>query len=153
METMLIAADKLTPAKSKRKKCRPYTVAFIATLKQHLDMTVPLDVAVFACLTTCYYAAARVGEFTVRQIDGFDHEKHPAPLDIKTDQDQNGLQVTVLRLPQTKTSHKGEEVSWGQQHGPTDPYAALKLHLMLNKPPEDGHIFAYKLYINSIEAQ
>lgn len=144
MDVMLTAAAKLTPPKSKRKKRRPYTVAYIEKLKTKLDLTVPLDAAVFACLTTCFYAAARVGEFTVGRIDGFDCNMHPARSDIKADQDRNGLQVTVLRIPRTKTSHEGEEVSWSRQHGPTDPYNALELHLTLNDPPADGHIFAYK---------
>ena len=65
METMLHAADKLTPSLSKRKKRQPYTPNFIAALRRHMDLADPLDVAVFACLTTCFYASARLGEFTV----------------------------------------------------------------------------------------
>lgn len=144
MDTILTAAKKLTPATAKRKKRRPYTIEFITKLKSQMDMTNPFDVAVFACLTTCFYAAARVGEFTTRRLDGFNPELHPTPSDLKTDQDRNGMRVTVLRLPQTKTSHEGEEVSWSSQHGPTDPVSALNLHLQVNNPPANNHIFAYK---------
>jgi hypothetical protein len=63
METMLCAADKLTPASSKRKKQCPYTPGFIVALKQQMDLEDPLDAAVFACLTTCFYTTARLREF------------------------------------------------------------------------------------------
>ena len=63
MEAILRAADKLTPASSKRKKRQPYTPDFIATIKANLDLEKPLDAAIYACLTTCFYASARLGEF------------------------------------------------------------------------------------------
>ncbi|KAF8816900.1 hypothetical protein BYT27DRAFT_7247793 [Phlegmacium glaucopus] len=61
---MLKAVEKLAPPDSKRKKHRPYMTEFIATIKLHLKLDTPLDAAVFACLTTCFYAAARLGKFT-----------------------------------------------------------------------------------------
>ena len=64
-EAVLKAADRLTPASSKRKKRLPYTPEFITSLRQHLMLEDPFDAAVFACLTICFYAAAQVGEFLV----------------------------------------------------------------------------------------
>ena len=58
METMLRAAAKLTPDTSKRNKRRPYTPAFMSAVRSQLDLDNPLDAAVFACLTTCFYASA-----------------------------------------------------------------------------------------------
>ena len=65
MDTMMQAADKLTPNTSKRKKHRPYTIELMLALRTHLDLDKPLDAAVFTCLMTCFYASARLGEFTV----------------------------------------------------------------------------------------
>jgi hypothetical protein len=67
---------------------------------------------VFACLTTCFYAAAQVGEFTVTQLEGFDPSC--------------------------------EDVLWAKQNGPTDLDEAFQNYLLLNTPPNDGHLFAYK---------
>jgi hypothetical protein len=67
MNTLLQAAARLAPESSRRKKRRPYTTDFIAKLRSHLDLHNPLDAAVFACLATCFYATARVGEFTVHR--------------------------------------------------------------------------------------
>ena len=52
-----------------------------------MNLDVPLDAAVFACLTTCFYAAGRVGEFTVTRLDGFDPAKHVTPANLKDEKD------------------------------------------------------------------
>ena len=144
VELLLKGANKLTPSTSKRKKRRPYTIDYMAKLKQKMNLDVPLDAAVFACLTTCFYAAGRVGEFTVTRLDGFDPAKHVTPTNLKNEKDRNGLQVTVLHLPCAKSSREGEDVSWARQHGPTDPYDALENHMQINQPPAMAHLFAYK---------
>ena len=95
---MLKAADKLTPNASKRKKRQPYTPEFIATIKAHLDVEKPLDAAVYACLTTCFYASARLGEFTARTLESFSPNTHITLQHLSYDQDCNGLKVTVLHL-------------------------------------------------------
>jgi len=63
---------------------------------------------------------------------------------MRTETDRNGLQAKVFRVPRTKTSIHGEDVSWSKQNGPTDPEAALLAHLALNQPPQNGPLFAYK---------
>jgi hypothetical protein len=146
MITMLRAADKLTPPSSKRKKRLPYTPRFIAELKQQLDLNVPLDAAVFACLTTCFYASARLGEFTVRNLQSFNPGSNVTIQNLSYDQDRNGLRVTVLHLPKTKVaSNEGEDVFWASQEGDTDPTAALQNHLQVNQPSEASHLFAYQV--------
>ena len=96
------AADKLTLNSSKKKKRRPYTPDFIAAVRQHMDLGDPLDPAVFACLTSCFYASARLGEFTVRTLSSFSPNSHITPRNLSYDQDGNGPKVAVLHLPKTK---------------------------------------------------
>ena len=145
MEVMLRAAEKLTPASSKRKKRMPYTPAFISAIRQQLDLEQPLDAAVFACLTTCFYASARLGEFTVRTLSTFKPNKHVTTNNLSYDQDRNNLKVTVLHLPSTKVAgSEGEDVYWATQEGDTDPTAALQNHLRVNQPPGVMHLFAYR---------
>ena len=145
MDTMLRAAEKLTPDTSKKKKRHPYTPEFITAVRQHLDLEVPLDAAVFACLTTCFYASARLGEFTVRTLTGFKPHMHVTTRNLSYDQDRNGCRVTVLHLPTTKVAgREGEDVYWATQEGDTDPTAALQNHLRVNQPPETSHLFAYR---------
>jgi len=76
METLLVAATKVTPASSKHPKQCLFTPDYITKLKGQLKLDEPLDAAVFVCLTTCFYASARVGEFTVKCINGFDPTIH-----------------------------------------------------------------------------
>jgi len=79
LKTILKATEKLTPATSRRKKRRPYTPEFITAIKHQLNLDSSLDAAVFACLTTCFYAVGRLGEFTVRRLDSFNATLHASP--------------------------------------------------------------------------
>ena len=145
METMLRAADKLTPNASKRKRRRPYTPEFITALKGQMNLEDPLDATVFACLVTCFYASARLGEFTVRTLNSFNPNMHVTPGNLSYDQDRNGFKVTVLHLPRTKMAGtEGEDVYWASQEGDTDPTAALENHLRVNHPSEAAHLFEYR---------
>lgn len=145
MDTMLKAAEKLTPSTSKRKKHLPHTPTFISAIRQQLDLEAPLDVAIFACLTTCFYASARLGEFTVCTLVSFKPNKHVAIQNLSHDQDQNGLKVTVPHLPTTKAaSIESEDVYWVSQDGDTDPMAALQNHLHINQQSEASYLFAYQ---------
>ena len=145
LETMLRAANKLTPSSSRKKKRRPYMPDFILAVRDHLDLDKPLDAAVFACLTTCFYASARLGEFTVRTIGSFSPNTHITPQNLSYDQDCNGFKVTVLHLPRTKSAgSEGEDVYWASQEGGTDPTKALAQHLRVNQPSGTSHLFAYK---------
>ncbi|KAH9056791.1 hypothetical protein EDB87DRAFT_1675882 [Lactarius vividus] len=130
---------------SKRKARRPYTPDFIATVKRDLVLDNPLDAAILACISTCFYASARLGEFTVRTLESFRPGTHSATKNLSYDQDHSGNQVTVLHLPVTKAAGRDEEdVYWATLAGETDPTAALQNHLRVNLPPESSHLFAYR---------
>ncbi|KAH9022746.1 hypothetical protein EDB83DRAFT_2527434 [Lactarius deliciosus] len=145
MDTMLRAAAKLMLDTSKRKLHCPYTPDFIAAIKQDMDMETPLDAAIFACLSTCFYTSARLGEFTVRTQESFCSGKHVTTQNLSYDQDRGGNQVTVLHLPFMKAAGRdGEDVYWATQTGKTDPTAALQNHLHVNQPLEASHLFAYR---------
>ncbi|TFK20376.1 hypothetical protein FA15DRAFT_720654 [Coprinopsis marcescibilis] len=113
-------------------------------LHKHLNPDDLLHVAVYACLTTTFYSAARLGEFLPKTLDCFKPETHVKPSDVHTDTDRQGLESTVFHIPRTKMSTTGEEVSWSRQDGVTDPEAALEAHMRVNNPPETGPLFAYR---------
>ena len=62
---ILKGAIKLAPPSTKQDLRQPVTVEIIAAIHSCLTNS-PLDKAFYACLTTLFYTAARVGEFTVR---------------------------------------------------------------------------------------
>lgn len=146
LATLLKAADKVTPPSARRPKRTPFTIDFITAIRGKLDLTSPLHAAVFACLTTTFYTAARAGEFTVPKLNAFSPQLHITPAGIRTEVDRNGLTSTVFHLPSTKaaTVH-GEDVSWCPQSGQTNPKAALENHMLVNNPPLNGPLFAYHL--------
>ena len=144
MDTILKAAEKLTPPSSRQKKWRPYTINFMLAIRQHLDLQKPLNASIYTCLTTCFFATGRVGKFTVPKLDGFVPETHISDSKLSYDQSRKGLKVTVLHIPHTKVSHRGEDVCWAKQEGLTNPDTALAHHFEINNPPDDIHLFAYR---------
>ena len=145
LEAVLRAAERLTPSSSKRKKRQPYTPDFIAKLRLQLALDDPFDAAVFACLTTCFYAAAQVGEFVMPHLDSFSPSHHVTSANLRIDRDLNGLKITILHLPHTKAAPlEGEDVYWSSHPGPTDPFVTLENHCKINNPSQDTHLFAYQ---------
>ncbi|CAA7264068.1 unnamed protein product [Cyclocybe aegerita] len=145
LETLLKAAAKAAPASTKRKKRLPYTKEFMLAIRDKLDLETLLDAAIYACLTTTFWSAARLGEFTVKNLTDFKATHHVKPSDVITTMDANGLTTTAFHIPVTKTEPiEGEDVSWSKQNGDTDPAAALDKHLSVNNPPKEGPLFTYR---------
>lgn len=142
--SLIKASRILAPATSKCPQRLPFTPPYIDSLLRYLDLKNPLDAAVFACLTTCFYSCARLGEFTVPTLGGFSPSLHITILNVHEDLDRNGRSVKRFALPFTKTSPTGEEVFWATQLGNSDPRAAFENHLKINVPPPTGPLFAYK---------
>ena len=146
MDALMKGAERLAPASSKRKKCLPYTLVFMASIRLQLCLDQPLDAAVWACLTTCFYAAARVGELTVPRLTSFDPAYHITPSNLRTEINRDSLEATVLHIPHTKAAPmEGEDIFWSRQNGPTDPYEAMDIHFRVNRPSSRDHLFSYTL--------
>jgi hypothetical protein len=50
-EALLKAAEKSAPPSSKRKKRQPYTIDFLVSIRNHLNLADPAHAAVYTCLT------------------------------------------------------------------------------------------------------
>ena len=144
MKAALDGASILAPPTSRRPKRAPMTLDTIASLATKFDLSIPLDAAVFACLTSAFFSVARLGEFTVHSLKAFDPIQHVKRADVRQGQDRNGLEVTIIRIPRTKCAIDGEDVYWASQVGVYDPQAALDNHLAINNPPADQHLFSWK---------
>ncbi|KAF8137033.1 hypothetical protein EV363DRAFT_1445944 [Boletus edulis] len=120
-DALLKAAKVLAPPSSKRPPHEPYTVDTIILLHTQLSLSNPLHAAVFACLTTTFFATAHTGEFTVPNLKAFDPTIHI-----------------------TRANVSGEDVNWACQNGLADPQAALENHFAINETPQTAHLFAYK---------
>ncbi|KAJ7246880.1 hypothetical protein B0H12DRAFT_1021000 [Mycena haematopus] len=142
-DALLRAAIALQPVSSRKKKRQPYTVEIIVALRAHFNLDIPLDAAVWSCLTTGYYSCGRVGELTVKNLQCFDPLRHVKPSNVREETDANGLLMTVLSVPETKSSKMGEDLCYATQTGPSDPSRAYANHLRINSPPPQGHLFAY----------
>ena len=85
-----------------------------------------------------------MGEFVVPRLDAFSATQHITLANLRVDHNAEGLEVTVLHIPQTKIAPvEGEDVFWAAHPGPTDPYEALRNHVRVNSLPNNVHLFAY----------
>jgi len=93
---LLKAVATLAPPSSKCKPREPYTVDLIASICRQLDISTPLHAAVFACLTTTFYATTRVSEFTIPRLDAFDTAKHIKLGDMRHEVDRHISKPALL---------------------------------------------------------
>ena len=87
LEALVKGANCLALASSRRKKCLPYTPECMTAIRSKLHVGHPFDAAVWACLTTCFYAAAHVGKFTVPQLSSFNPSFHVTTFNCWTQHD------------------------------------------------------------------
>ncbi|KAG2746292.1 hypothetical protein P692DRAFT_20739532 [Suillus brevipes Sb2] len=145
LKATLDGATTLAPDSSKQPKRIPFTVNILSSIHTAINPEDHRDAAIFACLTTTFYAVARLGEFTVPAINAFNPSKHITCANVSKAFDRNGLPVTKFHIPSTKTSPiNGEDAFWAAQEGPSDPLAALENHFRINPAGEDVHLFAWK---------
>ncbi|KIJ18222.1 hypothetical protein PAXINDRAFT_71666, partial [Paxillus involutus ATCC 200175] len=121
IEALLKAAVTLAPTSSKRKPQEPYIISVLNMMCNNLNLADPAEAAVFACLTTTFWCTAHVGEFTIPHLDAFDPSLHVKLSNVTHKKDRQGLMVTNFCLPRMKSALLGEDVSWAQQLGPSDP--------------------------------
>ncbi|OJA12559.1 hypothetical protein AZE42_07875 [Rhizopogon vesiculosus] len=130
--------QRTSPICLETQKHHPYTVQFIYSLYDHLDLDSPLDASVFGCLATSFYCTARVGEFTVPTLSSFDPNVHVKLSNMCIEHDHNNLQKRVFHISRTKTFREGEDVFFAQQSGSSDPEQALLYHPRIHELPPGG---------------
>ncbi|KAF8167639.1 hypothetical protein B0H34DRAFT_813930, partial [Crassisporium funariophilum] len=143
VETALEGASKLSPTSSRRPERAPWTPEIMVRIRETLDLNSSLDSAVFACITTVFWSAARLGEFTLNSLSAFDHQKHITVANVKRSVGPGGEPVMAFYLPHTKCATNGEEVYWARQGGPADPGWAYMNHLQINTPRPDKFLFSW----------
>ncbi|KAF6749410.1 hypothetical protein DFP72DRAFT_818908 [Ephemerocybe angulata] len=144
----LRAANNLAPPPNAPRP--PVTIETMSAVLAHLDLSLPLDAAVWACMTTTYWSISRLGEFVLKSAAAVKEGHHVKRCDMDLDrcEDRNAttpLYVTTFFIPSTKSSKiKGETTQWAAQRGPCDPRAAMLNHLQINEPARDAHLFTYR---------
>ncbi|EGN93851.1 hypothetical protein SERLA73DRAFT_63234 [Serpula lacrymans var. lacrymans S7.3] len=141
---LLTVSVTLTPISSKRAPHQPFTIEHICEVRKVLDLTKPLDAAFFACLTTTFYTASRLGEFTIPSINQFDSNRHATIDGVSEVTNRNGFRVKAFILPITKTEKEPMSVSWVTQQGLSDPEEGWLNHIKINNPDSSDHVFAYR---------
>lgn len=76
LNALLKASKSLSPPSSKCSPCEPYTIEVIAKIWDQMDLNIPFNIAVFACLTTTFFTIAQTGEFTINNLNAFNLLAH-----------------------------------------------------------------------------
>ena len=146
LRTLFASAAKNQPPKSKKAPKLPCTIEDLVAIRQNLDLRTPFDAAVFACLTTTFWAVARLGEFTTSNLNAFNPETHVKRSDLNMNvTDRHGHKVATIRIPWTKAAKsQGEELNWAAQpHTGADPEEAMRNHLSQNQFDGNTHLFQH----------
>jgi hypothetical protein len=105
LQTLFASAKKNQPPKSEKAQKPPCTIKDLIAIWDNLNLRDSFDIAVFACLTTTFWSAARLGELTTPKLDTFDPNQHVKCSNLKTNvADQHGNKVTTIFIPWTKAS-------------------------------------------------
>ncbi|PAV14793.1 reverse transcriptase ribonuclease H [Pyrrhoderma noxium] len=96
-------------------KCEPLTSQQLAQILSFLNVKIPEQATVAACLTTVFYSCSRFFN-----------------------------KVTAFKILRTKTKDNGETVFWACQNLTSDPQFYLLNHLQLNQPQPQQHLFCFK---------
>lgn len=147
LQTLFASAAKNQPSESAKELRPPCTVEDITAIREKLNLKDPFDAAVFACLTTTFWAVARLGEFTVPRLDAFDPKIHVKRSNMNTNvTDRHGNIVTTIFIPWTKAAKsRGEELNWATQpQTRADPEEAMRNHLRINQFDDNTHLFQHQ---------
>lgn len=144
----LKAANLAAPPSSRREQRPPCLTEHLKLLGKSLDLNTPLHAAVWSCATALFYGMARSGELTTPNLKAFDPRSHPTIDNVRLDTDKDGLKVTAIHLPFTKTRRlqgepSGEDIFWGKHEAETDADNALQNHIKVNDPKPGEHLFSY----------
>ncbi|KAG6327510.1 hypothetical protein ID866_11579 [Astraeus odoratus] len=121
LKCCLEGANHMATPSSKHPLRAPFTPETIASIKSLFQLEEPLDTAVFACMSMCFWCVACLGKFTVLNLKSFNPSKtimHAAVALVHNQRD--GHEVIKFDIPWTKTTPttgKGESVQCVKQDG------------------------------------
>ncbi|KAF9460608.1 hypothetical protein BDZ94DRAFT_1283875 [Collybia nuda] len=118
----------------KRPPREPITRVHLHALQSALDISCPLDAAIWACALTVFWGCRRLGELTVKSPGSFTLEHDVSRGTDVSSTLVDGRQVLAFHLPWTKTtSVRGGECILTATGDELCPVRALYNHLAVNK--------------------
>ncbi|KAI0634014.1 hypothetical protein C8Q77DRAFT_1055296 [Trametes polyzona] len=144
IKAAIAGAGQLAPESSKKSKREPVTLETLGRLRGTLNISKPLDTAVWACACVAFFSLARLGELTVKNQKAFQAGANPTRESIREEEHRDGSRVTVIHIPRTKASPEGEDISFARSDHEADAHAALQNHLRVNALRPSCPLFAYR---------
>jgi hypothetical protein len=139
---MLKAASNLTPASSIRARRGPVTLVHLQLLWDSLSPISYLECAVLAAATTAFWCQARLGKLLPSSTSSTALDLTPKRLHLGAPTTKRGSRQ--LHLPWTKTTHTSGDTIIICILDECNPIRAMDIHLTVNDPPLDSHLFAFR---------
>ncbi|THH17762.1 hypothetical protein EUX98_g9066 [Antrodiella citrinella] len=143
LDAILKGSHALAPPSSSRPPRKPVSITALLAIRESLDLSDGRDAAIWACAVCLFYGIARCGELTTPTLTSFSPQKHVRIQNVSLQTDRNGLQVTAIFIPVTKSAPTGEEIFFARQLDLSDPETALRHHFTINNPSDSEHLFAH----------
>ncbi|KIJ28511.1 hypothetical protein M422DRAFT_189647 [Sphaerobolus stellatus SS14] len=129
----------LAPSSSKRSPRPPITRRMLRLLFDHLDLSSPFDVAVFATAITAFWGQCRLGEL----LPDTHHVSKPFSGPLRKHL-EIGISSASLFLPWTKTTKtQGATITLTRQMRPLDPIAIMQLHFATSPASATSPLFSF----------
>jgi hypothetical protein len=167
VEELLVAhtidpATHFVPPSSQHPKREPYTIKLLSTFWPHLNLSQPLDTAVWACCCIAFFALTRMGKLVIKSGQ-FHPKTHPLHSSVRYRKLQYGLnvshplwvhqipadshQVMQIHLPRTNVVAEGKLIHFSEElSNVCNPGWVLRNHLAVNNgTAADDHLFTYKI--------
>jgi hypothetical protein len=142
---VLRGVSNLAPEGSRKPERPGVSLNMMAELHEHLDLSKPLDAAVFAAATTAFWGQCRLGELLGTSRRRHNPKIHPSRGSLVS-KPTKGVSAT-LKLPFTKTAGIcGQDIVIPHQMGSADPIRAMINHFKVNCGTKaQDHLFAFRL--------
>ncbi|KIJ31873.1 hypothetical protein M422DRAFT_132526, partial [Sphaerobolus stellatus SS14] len=127
------------PSSSKRSPWPPITRRMLRLLFDHLNLSSPFDVAVFATAITAFWGQCRLGEL----LPDTHHASKPFSGPLRKHL-EIGISSASLFLPWTKTTKtQGATITLTCQMRPLDPIAIMQLHFATSPASATSPLFSF----------
>jgi hypothetical protein len=131
LKRVITGVRNATPHSSIQPKRPNISIQNLITLAHHLNLNDSLDAAVLACASTAFWGQCRLGELIPRSERDYHPGNFPCRKSIRYS--PGNKNTWILNLPNTKTSHRGQDIALISQKGISNPIRILYNHLQVNK--------------------
>lgn len=139
VSAVLGGVKNLSPETSRKPRREPVRLHLLEALHDALDLSSPLDSAIWAVASVAFWGQCRLGELLPSSPSKFDASKFPSRASTNFRANR-----AAIHLPWTKTNKSfGVSIPLPAQFGVSNPATALRNHMAVNSLHSSTPLFCY----------